>query len=435
MGKLDEQALRRSLNEIVRRHEVLRTSFPSSDGEPRQHIHEYGELRPDIIDLMQSDEAEREQKLEEELREEARRGFDLSSGPLIRAKLIRMSEDEHVLMVNMHHIVSDGWSMEVIVRELAQLYEAYTQGQESPLPELEIQYADYAVWQREWLQGEVLDRQLEYWKRELEAVSVLELPTDRARPAAASYRGASERIELCEEVTEKLKQMSQREGVTLFMSLLAGFQVLLGRYSGQSDIAVGTPIAGRNRREIEGLIGFFVNTLVMRVDVGGNPSVREMLGRVRERALGAYAHQDVPFEKLVEELQPERSLSHTPLFQVMLAFQNAPLADVRVGAMKVGVMEVEARTAKFDLLVLLRDTGRGLSGVVEYNSDLYEATSVQRLVGHFEVLMKGLMTDANQRLSQLPMMSEAEKRQLILRLQSDGGRLRQRDMHPSSDRS
>ncbi len=416
MGKLDEQALRRSLNEIVRRHEVLRTSFPSSDGEPRQEIHENGELRPDIIDLMQGDEAEREERLQEVLREEARRGFDLSSGPLIRAKLIRMSEDEHVLMVNMHHIVSDGWSMEVIVRELAQLYEAYTQGREPSLPELEIQYADYAMWQREWLQGEVLQTQLEYWKRELEGVSVLELPMDRARPAAASNRGASERIELCEEVTENLKQMSRREGVTLFMSLMAGFQVLLGRYSGQSDIAVGTPIAGRNRREIEGLIGFFVNTLVMRVDVGGNPSVREMLGRVREAALGAYAHQDVPFEKLVEELQPERSLSHTPLFQVMMAFQSRAVSEVEIGELRAGVMEVEARTAKFDLLVSLRDRGRELSGVVEYNSDLYEATSVRRLVGHFEVLMKGLMTDANQRLSHLPMMSEAEKRHLILEL-------------------
>ncbi len=290
----------------------------------------------------------------------------------------------------------------------------YSQGRESQLPELEIQYADYAMWQREWLQGEVLDRQLQYWKRELEAVSVLELPTDRARPAAASYRGASERIELCEEVTEKLKQMSQREGVTLFMSLLAGFQVLLARYSGQSDIAVGTPIAGRNRREIEGLIGFFVNTLVMRVDVGGNPTVREMLGRVREAALGAYAHQDVPFEKLVEELQPERSLSHTPLFQVMMAFQSRAVSEVEIGELKAGVMEVEARTAKFDLLVSLRDTGRGLSGVVEYNSDLYEATSVRRLVGHFEVLMKGLMTDANQRLSQLPMMSGKSGKQIIV---------------------
>ncbi len=242
----------------------------------------------------------------------------------------------------------------------------------------------------------------------------MELPTDRARPAAASNRGASERIELSEEVTEKLKQMSRREGVTLFMSLLAGFQVLLGRYSGQSDIAVGTPIAGRNRREIEGLIGFFVNTLVMRVDVGGDPTVREMLGRVRERALGAYAHQDVPFEKLVEELQPERSLSHTPLFQVMMAFQSRAVSEVEIGELKVGVMEVEARTAKFDLLVSLRDRGRGLSGVVEYNSDLYEATSVRRLVRHFEVLMKGLMTDANQRLSQLPMMSERERQQIVV---------------------
>ena len=239
------------------------------------------------LDLRQTDEAEREENLQEILQEEARRGFDLSRGPLIRAKLIRLAEDEHALAVTMHHIVSDGWSMEIIVRELAQLYDAFSQGEESPLPELEIQYADYAVWQREWLQGEVLERQLEYWKRELEAVAVLDLPTDGARVAAASYRGASERMWLSQEVTEKLKQQSQREGVTLFMSLLAGLQVLLARYSGQQDIAVGTPIAGRNRAEIEGLIGFFVNTLVMRVDLGGNPYSERVAGKSEREGAGS----------------------------------------------------------------------------------------------------------------------------------------------------
>ncbi len=233
-GPLDADAVNKSLDEVVRRHEVLRTSFPSSDGQPRQHIHEHGELRPDIIELMQGDEAQREQKLEEVLREEARRGFDLARGPLIRAKLIRLGDEEHVLMVNMHHIVSDGWSMEVMVGELAHLYEAFSQGREPSLPELEIQYADYAMWQRRWLQGEVLDGQLEYWKRELEGVSVLELPTDRPRPAVASYRGASESIQLSEELTQKLKQLSRREGVTLFMTLMAGLQALLARYSGQT---------------------------------------------------------------------------------------------------------------------------------------------------------------------------------------------------------
>jgi surfactin family lipopeptide synthetase A len=413
IGQLDVEALGRSLNEIIARHEILRTCFPSKDGEPRQEIREFCELQPDFIDLKISDEAERQEKQQDLLRTEARRGFDLWGGPLIRATLIRLAEDRHVLIVNMHHIVSDGWSIEVMVGEFTQLYEAFTEGRESSLKNLDIQYADYAIWQRAWLQGEILETQLQYWKEKLDGVATLELPTDRARPAAASDRGASESFRFPKEATMGLRQLSQREGVTLFISLLTGFHILLARYSGQSDIAVGTPIAGRNRREIEGLIGFFVNTLVMRVDLGGDPTVRELLGRVRESALGAYAHQDLPFEKLVEELQPNRSLNHTPLFQVMFAFQSAPLPVAQIGSVTAEVLEIEATASKFDLLLSLRDTGNDISGVVGYNSDLFNRSTIQRLIQHFQVLIQGLIAHPNQRFSLLPLMSETEKRMLV----------------------
>jgi hypothetical protein len=392
-GRLDEEALRRSLNEIVRRHEVLRTSFPSRDGEPRQDIHELSEMQLICLELRQADEAEREEKLQEILREEAREGFDLSSGPLIRAKLIKLTEDEHALAVTMHHIVSDGWSIEIIVRELAQLYDAFAQGEESPLPELAIQYADYAVWQREWLRGEVLDRQLQYWKRQLEGLGTLELPTDRARPSAASYRGASERIHLSEELTQKLKQLSQREGVTLFMSLLAGFQLLLARYSGQEDIAVGTPIAGRNRQETEGLIGLFLNTLVMRANVGGNPSVRELLARVRKAALGAYANQDVPFEKLVEEIRPERSLSHQPLFQVWFVMQNIPVERIDLAGLRVETFPIEDSFTKFDLMLSFSEGQKELTGTLRYSTDLFNPRRIKRMLSHYEHILEGMTAD------------------------------------------
>jgi amino acid adenylation domain-containing protein len=392
-GGLDADALCRSLNEIIARHEVLRTCFPSKDGAPLQEIHEFSDLQLERVDLRQMDEAERERKLQATLRAEVKRGFDLASGPLIRAKLIRMAEDEHVLMVNLHHIVSDGWSVGVIVREFTQLYEAFAQGQESPLPELEIQYADYAMWQREWLQGEALDRQLHYWRKQLDGLGILELPTDRARPAVASYRGASEPIQLSEELTQKLNQMSKREGVTLFMSLLAGFQLLLARYSGQQDIAVGTPIAGRNRRETEGLIGLFLNTLVMRVNVGGNPSVRELLARVREAALGAYAHQDLPFEKLVEEIRPERSLSHQPLFRVWFVLNNIPAQSTDLPGLRVEKIPIEDRYTKFDVMLSLSEGRKGLIGTLRYSTDLFDRKRIKRLLSHYEYILEGMTAD------------------------------------------
>ena len=321
-GRLDSAALERSLNEIMRRHEALRTTFKSVDGTPRQVVAAQLTLPLPVIDLSDRSASDRENEVHRFTAEVARRPFDLSRGPLVRTTLLRLGQEEHILLLNMHHIVSDGWSMAILFRELADLYEAYTNGKPSPLAELPIQYVDYAVWQRNWLKGEVLETQLSYWKKQLENISTLNLPTDRPRPAVQTFHGARESLVLSTDLTQALKATSRKEGATLFMTLLAAFQILLHRLTGQEDIAVGSPIAGRNRSEIEGLIGFFINTLVLRTDLSGNPTFTELLARVRRDCLEAYAHQDVPFEKLLEELRPKRDLSRTPLFQVFLNMVN-----------------------------------------------------------------------------------------------------------------
>ncbi|HLL83363.1 MAG TPA: condensation domain-containing protein, partial [Longimicrobium sp.] len=323
-GALDLAALQRALGEIVRRHEALRTVFTEVDGSPVQVIAPAGGFALAVEDLSGLAEADRGAAVERRAGEEARRAFDLSAGPLFRAALLRVAREEHVLLLSMHHIVSDGWSMGVISGELSALYSAYREGRPSPLPELEVQYADYAVWQREQLEGRVLDRQLAYWRERLAgAPELLELPTDRPRPPVQTYRGATVPVEISLGLLERLRALGRTEGATLYMTLLGAFQVLLAKYSGSEDVVTGSPIAGRTRKEIEELIGFFVNTLVLRTDLSGDPSFREVLRRVREATLGAYAHQELPFERLVAELQPERSLSHSPLFQVMFALQNA----------------------------------------------------------------------------------------------------------------
>ena len=291
--------------------------------------------------------------------EEAQRPFDLARDLLLRARLFRLGEADHILFLTMHHIASDGWSMGLLVRELSILYEAFVEGKPSPLPELPIQYADFAVWQREWLQGEVLEKQLGYWRKQLEgAPALLELPTDRPRPAMQSYRGAVMPWELPKPLLVALRELSRREGATLFMTLLAGFQTLLHRYTGGDDILVGSPIAGRNRMEIEPLIGIFVNTLVLRGDLSGNPSFRTFLGRTREAALGAYAHQDLPFERLVEELHPERDLSRSPFFQVMFVLQNAPREAAALAGLEVTPMPIDSGTSKFDLTLSSGSAGK-----------------------------------------------------------------------------
>jgi hypothetical protein len=411
-GRLELPVLQRTLFEVVRRHEVLRTSFPSVNGQPRQRIVESWQPALPLIDLSGLDQAMAQEATKWLVQREALQPFNLATGPLLRATLLRLSAEEHVLLFTMHHIVSDGWSMGLLVREVAALYKAYQEGQESPLEELPVQYADYAVWQREWLAGEVLEGQLEYWRRQLAgAPPVLELPTDRPRPRVQSYRGASSQFRLSEELTAGLKELSRRSGVTLFMTLLAGFEVLLWRLSGQEDICVGTAIANRTRREMEGVIGFFVNTLVLRAEVSEKLRFRELLGRVREVCLGAYGHQEVPFERLVEELRPERSLSHSPLFQVAFGLDNAPREELELPGLKLSGMELEGEVVRFDLtLWMLEDAGE-LSGRWTYRTELFDTQRVERMSRHYEQLLQSIVANPEAPIKTLEMFTEAEKEQ------------------------
>jgi amino acid adenylation domain-containing protein len=409
-GALDAAALERSLSEIVRRHEALRTTFAEVDGSPVQVIAPFARFDLPVEDLSGLSEADREAALRRRAREEARRAFDLSAGPLFRAVLLRLGEEDHVLLLSMHHIVSDGWSMGVFSRELSSLYEAYREGGESSLPELAVQYADYAVWQREQLAGEALDRQLAYWKERLAgAPELLELPTDHPRPAVQTYRGATVPVELSPELLERLQALGRSEGATLYMVLLGAFQVLLSRYGGGEDVVVGSPIAGRTRGEVEGLIGFFVNTLVLRTDLSEDPSFREVLGRVREVMLGAYEHQELPFEKLVAELQPERSLSHSPLFQVMFTLQNAGGQGGALAGLRVSGVGAELASAKFDLSLVLTATAQGVRGGLNYSTDLFEPGTIEGMVRHLERVLEQVARDADLRLSELRLAGEVER--------------------------
>ena len=313
----------------------------------------------------------------------------------------------------MHHIVSDGWSTGVLIRELAIIYQAVLAGRASPLPDLPIQYADFAHWQRQWLRGEILETQLDYWKRQLSGAAQLELSTDHPRRPMQTFRGAHQALVLPGAVTEGLKALSRNEGATIFMSLMAAFKVLLHRYTGQDDIIVGTPIANRNRLEIEGLIGFFVNTLVLRTDLSGNPSFRELLRRVREVCLGAYVHQDLPFERLVEEMHLERDLSRNPLFQVMFVLRNASGQTIELPGLTLSALEVDSGTTHFDLILHMTETGEGLSGTLVYNTDLFEPATIARMLDHFQVLLKALVADPDKLVSDLPLLTEVESKQLL----------------------
>ena len=409
-GTFNVDALERTLTEIVRRHEVLRTRFVDVAGEPRQEV-----LPPAPITLAVT-ELEDEEAVRALVNAEASEPFDLATGPMLRVKLLRLGDEDHVVLLTMHHIASDGWSMGVLIKEVATLYAAYIQGEASPLPELAVQYGDFAVWQRGWLQGEELERQLGYWREQLSGeLPTLELPADRPRPALQSYRGAHLGFRLSAEVSAGLKELGRREGTTLFMTLLAAFQTLLHRYSGQDDIVVGSPVAGRNNAETEGLIGFFVNTLALRADLSGEPTFVELLKRVREVCLGAYAYQDVPFEKLVEELQPERDLSRSPLFQAMFILQNTPeQQELRLPGLKLGrVGGGETATAKFDLLLSLQESGEALQGALEYSTDLFDKARMAQLLGHFEVLLQGIVANPRERLWELPLLPVAEFQQTV----------------------
>ncbi|WP_141753450.1 non-ribosomal peptide synthetase, partial [Duganella sp. HH101] len=414
-GQLDVMALQGALNEIVRRHEALRTSFASVDGTPVQVIAPELQLALETTDLSDLPHAEREAKAQWLVQDEAHTPFDLSTGPLIRARLLRMSDSEHIVLLTMHHIVSDGWSIGVLVQEVAALYGAYVQQQPSPLPELPIQYADFAHWQRQWLSGQVLQQQLDYWQGYLTgAPALLTLPTDHPRPVHQTHRGATQPLTLSATTTAALNALSRQKQSTLFMTLTAAFNVLLSRYAGQDDICIGTPIANRNRAETEGLIGFFVNTLVLRTQVDHGASFLQLLDQVRANTLDAYAHQDVPFEQLVEVLKPERHTSHSPLFQVMLALQNAPMDALTLPGLTLQAMNDESAQAKFDLTFTFTEEAGCLNGSISYNTDLFEPSTMARMAAHFTRLVEAIVANPERRIQDLDMLDDAERHQLLV---------------------
>ncbi|WNG57626.1 amino acid adenylation domain-containing protein [Archangium gephyra] len=404
-GMLDVRALERSFEELVRRHEALRTTFRQEGATAVQVISPEVRSTLEWVDLQAVPEAERQAAARREAEEAALRPFDLGRCPLLRATLMKLGEQEHVLVLVMHHIVSDGWSLDVLVREVAALYEAFSQGKPSPLAELPVQYADYAVWQQEWLRGEVLKSQLGYWRKQLEgAPPALELPTDKPRPAVQTSRGESRHVKWPKELWREVEGFGRSEGATPFMVLLAAFQTVLSRYSGQDDVSVGSPIAGRTHAQTEGLIGFFVNTLVLRTKLSREQSFRELLKQVREVTLGAYAHQDVPFEKLVEELRPGRDMSRGPLFQVTLTLQNTPMTEVRLRGITLKGVEADEKTSKFDLSLLVTELPDGVAVTVNYNSDLFEPATMERLLRHLRVLLEGAVRAPEKKLKELPLM-------------------------------
>ncbi|RKH68395.1 amino acid adenylation domain-containing protein, partial [Corallococcus llansteffanensis] len=413
-GQLDPVALSRAFQAVVDRHDALRTTFPEAEGRPLQQIASDLELSVPEVNLGSLPEPQREPEAWRRLREDVRVPFDLERGPLLRAVRYRLSEDEHLLFVTVHHIVSDGWSMGVLVREVAELYQAFASGRPSSLAPLPLQYADYAAWQRQGSQGDALEAQLSYWRQRLDPHAVLELPSDRTRPAHLDVQGARHSIVLPPALTQALKELGLREGRTLFSVLLAAFNVLLQRYSGQDDLAVGTPVAGRSRSELEGLIGLFVNTLVLRSDLSGDPSFRQLLAQVHDSALGAFAHQDVPFEKLVEVLQPSRRLNVSPLFQVMFVLQNAPLSLTPLPGLRMDTQPVDVGAARFDLTLVASEEARGLRLTAEYRTALFDESTIARMLGHLRSLLQAVVLDAGQRVSALPLMGEAEQRQVLL---------------------
>ncbi|HYR09616.1 MAG TPA: condensation domain-containing protein, partial [Longimicrobium sp.] len=412
-GPLDVPALERALGDVVRRHDALRTTFHEVSDAAVQVIAPFAGFALPVDDLSAVDEAAREAEVRRRADAEAARTFDLSAGPLFRPALLRLGEEEHVLLLSMHHVVSDEWSMDVLFRELSALYGAHREGRESPLADRALQYADYAIWQREQLRGEVLDRQMAYWKDRLAgAPPLLELPTDRPRPAVQTHRGAREPFELSAGLLERLRVLGQGEGATLYMVLLAAFKVLLAKYAGTDDVVVGSPVAGRTRGEAEALIGFFANTLVLRTDLSGDPAFRQLLHRVRETTLGAFDHQEVPFEKLVAELQPERSRSHSPLFQVMFSLESADGFAPALAGVEVRREDAHRETTKYDLMLTLTPRPHGLQGVVTYGTELFDRATIQRMTGHLRRVLERVAADADAPLSALELADEAERHRL-----------------------
>src|SRR5262245_41495686 len=414
-GLLDPVALEQVLRGLVARHEVLRTTVVARDGRPVQTIAPAVALDMPIVNLRAFSAEERPGRARGLAIEEARTPFDLARGPLLRARLLRLKVDEHWLLLTVHHIAADGWSMRVLVRELAPLSDAFATGEPTALPELPLQYADYSSWQRRRQEQGEFEPQLAYWKDRLRgAPSVLDLPTDHPRPATQTASGARHPFVLPEDLSEGVRGLARREGYTSFMVLLAAFQAVLHRYSGQDDFCVGTPLAGRGRPELDGLVGDFVNTLVLRADLSGDPTFREVLERVRETALGAYAHPDVPFEQLVEVLKPPRDPGRSPLVQVLFALDLEPDPRLELPGLAVEFSEIDTGTAKFDLSLCLREGADRLSGYLEYNSDLFDAETARRLVGHWHTLLAAALADPDGRVSELPLLTDDERRLILL---------------------
>ncbi|WP_157867665.1 non-ribosomal peptide synthetase [Gloeothece citriformis] len=413
-GNLNLTALEQSFKEIIRRHEVLRTTFAIIDGETIQAIAPSLSLKLNVIDSKTSLEADQESEIEQLILAEAWQPFDLEKGPLLRVTLLCITPTTHILILTIHHIIADAWSLEIFIREIAILYEAFEKGKPSPLQELPIQYADFAVWQRQWLQGKVLETQLNYWTEKLPKVPpILSVPTDFPRSTGQTFVGARRSLELSQTLTQSLKALSCQEGTTLFMTMLAAFKVLLYRYTSQTDILVGTPIANRNRKEIEPLIGFFVNTLVIKSDLQGNPTFRQLLAAVRQVALEAYAHQDLPFEKLVEHLQPERSLSYSPLFQVMFVFQNASKKILHLPNLTLTPIEIKNETAKFDLTLSVQETEENLVCTLKYRSELFKSETIARMLDHWQILLEEAIANRDRGIAELPLLRGTQREQLL----------------------
>ncbi len=415
LGQLDVSLFEKSIRQLIKRHETLRTTFDDRGGKPVQVIHEQLDFHLEQIDFSPLAEEDREHELMRQVKKDALLPFNLAKGPLFRARLIKMTDKEHVILFNMHHIISDGWSIGVMINEIALFYRALAEGKSLQADELDIQYADFAYWQQHWLQGEVLQKHIDYWKKQLAgAPSMLALPTDRPRPPVQTFNGTTENFQLDEYFSRALQRISKEQGVTLFMILLAAFQTLLHRYSGQETILVGSPIANRTNSKLEKLIGFFVNTLVLKADFSGNPEFTELLSQVRETALGAYAHQDMPFEKLVEELQPERDMSHSPLFQVAFAWQNAPLsAGIQLPDLTMRPVTGANNTAKYDLTLTMNESGTSLVGSFEYNTDIYDRSTILRMIRHFKMILQQVCEDQERTIAEIELLDEADKQKLF----------------------
>ncbi|MCP5062018.1 MAG: amino acid adenylation domain-containing protein, partial [Ignavibacteriae bacterium] len=417
-GEIDFTILQKCFNDISNRHEILRTYFTSSDGTPSQIIQGSLEIEMPIIDLSLKSESERERESERIISEETKTPISINELPLFRIKIIKLSDDDHVFLMTIHHIISDDWSTKVIVQELGVLYESYIKRMNPPIVELSIQYADYSIWQREWLKGKVLESHIDYWKNKLSGVpSLLELPTDYPRPKTQTFNGDFTSFKLSDEVSKQLSLLSKEEGATVFMVLLAAFKILLFKLSGQNDICIGTPSANRNREEIESLIGFFVNTLTIRTDCSNNPSFKELIGRIKESTLGAYAHQDLPFEYIVDAVKPERNLSHSPIFQVMFVYQNVEgKSEERNTKLSIEPVESHSKTSKFDLTLFMVDSGDEVGGAFEYNTDLFTKSTIDNFIEYFTFILNEGLKDKSKSISNLKLLNRNDQNKIIDRL-------------------